>query len=156
MLLYSVRDFMETVCTCRACFARALGVLLQQQCSSCTGLQSSPSVCSVSELLEKHGLQKPVSFVKHTKDDAEEARKLMIRLTRHTGRKLVFQGEWGRRGEGQWSKRACLPALWQQGAVVFTLQTVYTNTFVELVINVISVVAAFPTVRNLCLPSNLL
>lgn len=47
----------------------------------------------MSELLEKHGLQKPVSFVKDTKDNAEEARKLMIRLTRHTGRKLVFKGE---------------------------------------------------------------
>lgn len=47
----------------------------------------------MSELLEKHGLQKPVSFVKDTKDNAEEARKLMIRLTRHIGRKLVFKGE---------------------------------------------------------------
>ncbi|XP_052559282.1 NBAS subunit of NRZ tethering complex isoform X2 [Tympanuchus pallidicinctus] len=44
-------------------------------------------ILSVSELLEKHGLQKPVSFVKDTKDNAEEARKLMVRLTRHTGRK---------------------------------------------------------------------
>uniref|UniRef100_A0A8C0BT35 NBAS subunit of NRZ tethering complex n=1 Tax=Buteo japonicus TaxID=224669 RepID=A0A8C0BT35_9AVES len=44
-------------------------------------------ILSVSELLEKHGLQKPVSFVKDTKNNAEEARKLMIRLTRHTGRK---------------------------------------------------------------------
>ncbi|NXA37259.1 NBAS protein, partial [Eudromia elegans] len=44
-------------------------------------------ILSVSELLEKHGLQKPVSFVKNTKDNLEEARKLMIRLTRHTGRK---------------------------------------------------------------------
>ncbi|XP_068793258.1 NBAS subunit of NRZ tethering complex isoform X1 [Struthio camelus] len=44
-------------------------------------------ILSVSELLEKHGLQKPVSFVKNTKDNPEEARKLMIRLTRHTGRK---------------------------------------------------------------------
>lgn len=43
--------------------------------------------CSVSELLEKHGLQKPVSFVKDTKNSPEEARKLMIRLTRHTARK---------------------------------------------------------------------
>ncbi|PKU40987.1 neuroblastoma-amplified sequence isoform x2 [Limosa lapponica baueri] len=55
----------------------------------------------VSELLEKHGLQKPVSFVKDTKDDAEEARKLMIRLTRHTGRKLVFKGGREIRGKGQ-------------------------------------------------------
>ncbi|XP_061316824.1 NBAS subunit of NRZ tethering complex isoform X3 [Pezoporus flaviventris] len=44
-------------------------------------------ILSVSELLEKHGLQKPVSFVKDTKNNVEEARKLMIRLTRHTGRK---------------------------------------------------------------------
>uniref|UniRef100_A0A663MT24 NBAS subunit of NRZ tethering complex n=1 Tax=Athene cunicularia TaxID=194338 RepID=A0A663MT24_ATHCN len=44
-------------------------------------------ILSVSELLEKHGLQKPVSFVKETKNNLEEARKLMIRLTRHTGRK---------------------------------------------------------------------
>ncbi|KAF4801091.1 Neuroblastoma-amplified sequence [Turdus rufiventris] len=57
-------------------------------------------ILSVSELLEKHGLQKPVSFVKDTKDNAEAARKLMIRLTRHTARKLVFQGEWGEEGKG--------------------------------------------------------
>ncbi|XP_058690107.1 NBAS subunit of NRZ tethering complex isoform X2 [Poecile atricapillus] len=50
-------------------------------------------ILSVSELLEKHGLQKPVSFVKDTKDNAEEARKLMIRLTRHTGRKQPSVGE---------------------------------------------------------------
>ncbi|KAF1512359.1 Neuroblastoma-amplified sequence, partial [Eudyptula albosignata] len=53
-------------------------------------------ILSVSELLEKHGLQKPVSFVKDTKDNAEEARKLMIRLTRHTGRKQpsVSEAHW--------------------------------------------------------------
>ncbi|XP_046770971.1 neuroblastoma-amplified sequence isoform X3 [Gallus gallus] len=53
-------------------------------------------ILSVSELLEKHGLQKPVSFVKDTKDNAEEARKLMIRLTRHTGRKQpsVSEMQW--------------------------------------------------------------
>ncbi|XP_031960030.1 neuroblastoma-amplified sequence isoform X3 [Corvus moneduloides] len=50
-------------------------------------------ILSVSELLEKHGLQKPVSFVRDTKDSAEEARKLMIRLTRHTGRKQPSVGE---------------------------------------------------------------
>uniref|UniRef100_A0A674GM37 NBAS subunit of NRZ tethering complex n=1 Tax=Taeniopygia guttata TaxID=59729 RepID=A0A674GM37_TAEGU len=50
-------------------------------------------ILSVVELLEKHGLQKPVSFVKDTKDSAEEARKLMIRLTRHTGRKQPSVGE---------------------------------------------------------------
>ncbi|XP_075779589.1 NBAS subunit of NRZ tethering complex isoform X3 [Pelodiscus sinensis] len=41
----------------------------------------------VSEILEKHGLQKSVSFVKDTQSSPEQARKLMIRLTRHTGRK---------------------------------------------------------------------
>uniref|UniRef100_A0A8C3XXK9 NBAS subunit of NRZ tethering complex n=1 Tax=Catharus ustulatus TaxID=91951 RepID=A0A8C3XXK9_CATUS len=50
-------------------------------------------ILSVSELLEKHGLQKPVSFVKDTKDNAEAARKLMIRLTRHTARKQPPVGE---------------------------------------------------------------
>ncbi|KAL2306891.1 hypothetical protein Nmel_004836, partial [Mimus melanotis] len=53
-------------------------------------------ILSVSELLEKHGLQKPVSFVRDTKDNAEEARKLMIRLTRHTARKQpsVDETQW--------------------------------------------------------------
>ncbi|XP_037986197.1 neuroblastoma-amplified sequence isoform X3 [Motacilla alba alba] len=50
-------------------------------------------ILSVAELLEKHGLQKPVFFVKDTKDSAEEARKLMVRLTRHTGRKQPSVGE---------------------------------------------------------------
>ncbi|EMP42356.1 Neuroblastoma-amplified sequence [Chelonia mydas] len=44
-------------------------------------------ILSVSEILEKHGLQKPVSFVKDTQNIPEQAEKLMIRLTRHTGRK---------------------------------------------------------------------
>ncbi|XP_075779588.1 NBAS subunit of NRZ tethering complex isoform X2 [Pelodiscus sinensis] len=44
-------------------------------------------ILSVSEILEKHGLQKSVSFVKDTQSSPEQARKLMIRLTRHTGRK---------------------------------------------------------------------
>uniref|UniRef100_A0A8C4W7S3 NBAS subunit of NRZ tethering complex n=1 Tax=Gopherus evgoodei TaxID=1825980 RepID=A0A8C4W7S3_9SAUR len=44
-------------------------------------------ILSVSEILEKHGLQKPVSFVKDTQNSPEQAVKLMIRLTRHTGRK---------------------------------------------------------------------
>ncbi|KAF6105050.1 NBAS subunit of NRZ tethering complex [Phyllostomus discolor] len=44
-------------------------------------------ILSVSELLEKHGLEKPVSFVRNTRSSPEEARKLMVRLTRHTGRK---------------------------------------------------------------------
>ncbi|XP_064002508.1 NBAS subunit of NRZ tethering complex isoform X2 [Pogoniulus pusillus] len=53
-------------------------------------------ILSVSELLEKHGLQKPVSFVKDTKDNAEEARKVMIRLTRHMGRRepSVSETQW--------------------------------------------------------------
>lgn len=50
-------------------------------------LAKSSFTSSVSELLEKHGLEKPISFVKNTRSSAEEARKLMVRLTRHTGRK---------------------------------------------------------------------
>ncbi|XP_069742445.1 NBAS subunit of NRZ tethering complex isoform X2 [Narcine bancroftii] len=42
---------------------------------------------SVAEILEKHGLQKPISFVKNTQSNPEEARLLIVRLTRHVGRK---------------------------------------------------------------------
>ncbi|XP_014586788.2 NBAS subunit of NRZ tethering complex [Equus caballus] len=53
-------------------------------------------ILSVSELLEKHGLEKPISFVKSTQSSSEEARKLMVRLTRHTGRKQppVSESHW--------------------------------------------------------------
>ncbi|XP_015850989.2 NBAS subunit of NRZ tethering complex isoform X1 [Peromyscus maniculatus bairdii] len=50
-------------------------------------------ILSVSELLKKHGLEKPVSFVKSTQSSLEEARSLMVRLTRHTGRKQPPVGE---------------------------------------------------------------
>ncbi|XP_048209358.1 NBAS subunit of NRZ tethering complex [Perognathus longimembris pacificus] len=53
-------------------------------------------ILSVSELLEKHGLEKPISFVKNTQSSFEEARKLMVRLTRHMGRKQppVSESHW--------------------------------------------------------------
>uniref|UniRef100_H0WZ37 NBAS subunit of NRZ tethering complex n=1 Tax=Otolemur garnettii TaxID=30611 RepID=H0WZ37_OTOGA len=53
-------------------------------------------ILSVSEILEKHGLEKPVSFVKITQSSTEEAHKLMVRLTRHTGRKQppVSESHW--------------------------------------------------------------
>ncbi|XP_037384398.1 NBAS subunit of NRZ tethering complex [Talpa occidentalis] len=53
-------------------------------------------ILSVSEILEKHGLEKPISFVKNTQSSSEEARKLMVRLTRHTGRKQppVSEAHW--------------------------------------------------------------
>ncbi|XP_041486381.1 neuroblastoma-amplified sequence [Microtus oregoni] len=50
-------------------------------------------ILSVSELLKKHGLEKPVSFVKNTQSSSEEARSLMVRLTRHIGRKQPPVGE---------------------------------------------------------------
>ncbi|GAB1297311.1 Neuroblastoma-amplified sequence [Apodemus speciosus] len=50
-------------------------------------------ILSVSELLKTHGLEKPVSFVKNTRSSSEEARSLMVRLTRHTGRKQPSVGE---------------------------------------------------------------
>ncbi|XP_063110384.1 NBAS subunit of NRZ tethering complex isoform X3 [Cavia porcellus] len=50
-------------------------------------------ILSVSELLEKHGLEKPISFVRDTQCDMEEARRLMVRLARHTGRKQPSVGE---------------------------------------------------------------
>uniref|UniRef100_A0A8C9VPQ5 NBAS subunit of NRZ tethering complex n=1 Tax=Scleropages formosus TaxID=113540 RepID=A0A8C9VPQ5_SCLFO len=42
---------------------------------------------SVAEVLEKHGLQKPISFVKQSQSSREEAHQLMVKLTRHVGRK---------------------------------------------------------------------
>ncbi|XP_062293103.1 NBAS subunit of NRZ tethering complex isoform X1 [Scomber scombrus] len=42
---------------------------------------------SVVEVLEKHGLQKPISYVKNSQSSEEEAHQLMIKLCRHTGRK---------------------------------------------------------------------
>ncbi|KAM8953953.1 NBAS subunit of NRZ tethering complex isoform 2-T2 [Pelodytes ibericus] len=53
-------------------------------------------ILSVSEILEKHGLQKPILFVKDTQSSPEEARKLIVRLTRHMGRKQppVSESHW--------------------------------------------------------------
>ncbi|XP_075057514.1 NBAS subunit of NRZ tethering complex isoform X2 [Mixophyes fleayi] len=53
-------------------------------------------ILSVSEILEKHGLQKPTSFVRETQSSLEEAHKLIVRLTRHTGRKQppVSESHW--------------------------------------------------------------
>ncbi|XP_077366540.1 NBAS subunit of NRZ tethering complex isoform X1 [Festucalex cinctus] len=42
---------------------------------------------SVAEVLEKHGLQKPISYVRNSQNSPEEAHQLMIKLCRHTGRK---------------------------------------------------------------------
>ncbi|XP_056284465.1 NBAS subunit of NRZ tethering complex isoform X3 [Pseudoliparis swirei] len=43
---------------------------------------------SVVEVLEKHGLQKPISYVKNSQSSEEEAHQLMVKLCRHTGRKI--------------------------------------------------------------------
>ena len=42
---------------------------------------------SVVEVLEKHSLQVPISFVKNSQNSEEKAHQLMIKLCRHTGRK---------------------------------------------------------------------
>uniref|UniRef100_A0A3P8UP13 NBAS subunit of NRZ tethering complex n=1 Tax=Cynoglossus semilaevis TaxID=244447 RepID=A0A3P8UP13_CYNSE len=42
---------------------------------------------SVVEILEKHGLQKPISYVRNSQNSEEEAHQLMVKLCRHTGRK---------------------------------------------------------------------
>ncbi|XP_015206508.2 NBAS subunit of NRZ tethering complex isoform X1 [Lepisosteus oculatus] len=51
---------------------------------------------SVAEILEKHRLQKPISFVKSSQSSREEAYQLMVKLTRYTGRKNppVSEGHW--------------------------------------------------------------
>lgn len=43
---------------------------------------------SVAEVLEKHGLQKPISYVKNSQNSGEEAHQLMVKLCRHTGRRF--------------------------------------------------------------------
>ncbi|KAM6906602.1 NBAS subunit of NRZ tethering complex isoform 2-T2 [Lycodopsis pacificus] len=43
---------------------------------------------SVVEVLEKHGLQKPILYVKNSQNSEEEAHQLMVKLCRHTGRKV--------------------------------------------------------------------
>ncbi|XP_077593113.1 NBAS subunit of NRZ tethering complex isoform X2 [Stigmatopora nigra] len=42
---------------------------------------------SVAEVLEKHGLRKPISYVRKSEKSPEEGRQLMVKLCRHTGRK---------------------------------------------------------------------
>uniref|UniRef100_A0A1A7XPK9 Neuroblastoma amplified sequence n=1 Tax=Iconisemion striatum TaxID=60296 RepID=A0A1A7XPK9_9TELE len=42
---------------------------------------------SVVEVLEKHGLQKPISYVRSSQNSEDEAHQLMVKLCRHTGRK---------------------------------------------------------------------
>lgn len=51
---------------------------------------------SVVEILEKRGLQKPISYVKASQKSEEEAHQLMIKLCRHTGRKTppVTEAVW--------------------------------------------------------------
>nr|XP_061784995.1 NBAS subunit of NRZ tethering complex-like isoform X2 [Nerophis lumbriciformis] len=48
---------------------------------------------SVAEVLEKHGLQKPISYVRNSQNSEEEAHELMVKLCRHTGRKNPPVGE---------------------------------------------------------------
>ncbi|XP_060740193.1 NBAS subunit of NRZ tethering complex isoform X1 [Tachysurus vachellii] len=42
---------------------------------------------SVAEVLEKHCLQKPISYIRSSQRSKEEAHQLMVKLTRHVGRK---------------------------------------------------------------------
>ncbi|XP_046872419.1 neuroblastoma-amplified sequence isoform X2 [Hypomesus transpacificus] len=51
---------------------------------------------SVVEVLEKHGLQKPISYVRSSQSSSEEAHPLMVKLCRHTGRKNppVSETQW--------------------------------------------------------------
>ncbi|XP_061126095.1 NBAS subunit of NRZ tethering complex isoform X1 [Syngnathus typhle] len=48
---------------------------------------------SVAEVLEKHGLRKPISYVRSSQKSPEEAHQLMVKLCRHTGRKKPAVGE---------------------------------------------------------------
>lgn len=68
VIILVVSPLMTTVITCYIC-------------------PSIPMPNSVVEVLEKHGLQKPISYVKNSQNNDEEAHQLMVKLCRHTGRK---------------------------------------------------------------------
>ncbi len=61
---------------------------------------------SVVEVLEKHGLQKPISYVKNSQNSEEEAHQLMVKLCRHTGRKYELRKT---RTNTDAYKHKCLP-----------------------------------------------
>lgn len=46
---------------------------------------------SVAEVLEKHVLQKPISYVKNSQNSEEEAHQLMVKLCRYTGRRYELR-----------------------------------------------------------------
>ncbi|XP_062934225.1 NBAS subunit of NRZ tethering complex isoform X2 [Cynocephalus volans] len=75
---------------------RGYGDKTERTTTLCDMVDQLEQILSVSELLEKHGLEKPISFIKNTQSSSEEARKLMVRLTRHTGRKQppVSESHW--------------------------------------------------------------
>lgn len=133
-LIYTVRDFMETVYNCSAYFGRALGVvLLQQQLCSCAGFQKADSLQCVGAAGEARAAEAGFLCERHqgqcrggaeADDQADKAHSSQVSIPRGVGRG----------GEGQSGNS--LPALWQQGAVLFTLRTVYINISVEMMINV--------------------
>uniref|UniRef100_A0AAY5EXF8 Sec39 domain-containing protein n=1 Tax=Electrophorus electricus TaxID=8005 RepID=A0AAY5EXF8_ELEEL len=47
---------------------------------------------SVAEILEKHGLQKPIWYVRSSQSCREEAHQLLVKLTRHAARNLLCSG----------------------------------------------------------------
>uniref|UniRef100_A0A4W4GYP0 Neuroblastoma-amplified sequence n=1 Tax=Electrophorus electricus TaxID=8005 RepID=A0A4W4GYP0_ELEEL len=53
---------------------------------------------SVAEILEKHGLQKPIWYVRSSQSCREEAHQLLVKLTRHAARKSPPLGEAAWRG----------------------------------------------------------
>uniref|UniRef100_A0A3P8P8Z5 Neuroblastoma-amplified sequence N-terminal domain-containing protein n=1 Tax=Astatotilapia calliptera TaxID=8154 RepID=A0A3P8P8Z5_ASTCA len=55
--------------------------------TNCTHTMPCTITHNVVEVLEKHGLQKPISYVKNSQNNDEEAHQLMVKLCRHTGRK---------------------------------------------------------------------
>lgn len=73
---------------------RCCSVLMYILCICASGLNS------VAEVLEKHGLQKPISYVRNSQNSEEEAHQLMVKLCRHTGRRyrrkhaISFQNMW--------------------------------------------------------------
>lgn len=84
---------LETLLSAEVIFiSPLLGYLVRLCMHCCSVLMCTVSIYvsvlnSVAEVLEKHGLQKPISYVRNSQNSEEEAHQLMVKLCRHTGRR---------------------------------------------------------------------
>lgn len=71
------------------------------------------ALTSVAEVLEKHSLQKPISYVKNSQNSEEEAHELMVKLCRHTGRRYWILNAFINKKQ-RWTDVSLTCARWQE------------------------------------------